>query len=106
MTTKLHTIIDELNNSFRKLYGNKLSHIVLYGSKARGDDKEGSDIDVLVVLKGRISPCEEIIRTLDIVAEISLKHTVVISCFFISEEQFESEQSPLLINIRREGILI
>jgi len=98
--------MDELNNSFRKLYGNKLSHIVLYGSKARGDDKEGSDIDVLVVLKGRISPCEEIIRTLDIVAEISLKHTVVISCFFISEEQFESEQSPLLINIRREGILI
>jgi len=106
MTTKLHNIMDELNNSFRKLYGNKLSHIVLYGSKARGDDKEGSDIDVLVVLKGRISPCEEIIRTLDIVAEISLKHTVVISCFFISEEQFESEQSPLLINIRREGILI
>ena len=106
MTTKLNNIIDELNNSFRKLYGNKLSHIILYGSKARGDDEEGSDIDILVVLKGRISPCEEIIRTLDIVAEISLKHTVVISCVFVSEEQFESEQSPLLINIRREGILI
>ena len=106
MTTKLHNILDELYRFFKELYGDRLIHIVLYGSKARGDDEEESDIDILVVLKGKVSPCEEITRTLDIVAEISLEHTMVISCVFISEEQYESEQSPLLLNVRREGILI
>ena len=106
MTTKLHNILDELYRFFKELYGVRLTHIVLYGSKARGDDEEESDIDILVVLKGKVFPCEEITRTLDIVAEISLKHTMVISCVFISEEQYESEQSPLLLNVRREGILI
>ena len=106
MNVKLRNIMDELHSSFKELYGERLNRLVLYGSQARGDKDEGSDIDVLVVLKGIVSPCKEIERTLNDVADISLKHTVVISCVFISEKQFENEQSPLLLNVRREGIPI
>lgn len=106
MNTKLQIILEELQCSFKTLYGERLSRIVLYGSQARGDVDEESDIDVLVVLKGSVSPCEEIKRTLDIVADISLDHDVVIACVFISEKQYENEKSPLLLNIKREGILI
>ena len=106
MTTKLHNILQKLHDSLRALYGERLTRIVLYGSQARGDAENESDIDVLVVLKGNVSPCEEVVRTLDFVTDISLKHTVVIACVFISEKQYESEQSPLLLNVRREGIPI
>jgi predicted nucleotidyltransferase len=77
---------------------------VLFGSQARGDAEPGSDIDVLVVLQGVVSPCEEIARTINDVADISLAYNEVVSCVFVSEEQFERERSPLLLNVRREGV--
>jgi hypothetical protein len=59
-----------------------------------------------VVLKGPVSPCEEIARTIDEVADLSLEYTEVIACIFVSEEQFERERSPLLLNVRREGVAV
>ncbi len=73
---------------------------------ARGDATIESDIDVMVILKGSVKPGDEIARTGGISAEISLKYDVVISCIFISAERYATEQSPLLINIHREGIEI
>jgi hypothetical protein len=35
---------------------------------------------------------------------MSLENTVVISCTFISADRFEREESPLMINVRREGV--
>jgi hypothetical protein len=63
-----------------------------------------SDIDVLVVLKGNVNPGEEIKRTSLMVAELSLEYNQVISRLFMDESRFNSYNSPLLQNIRREGI--
>jgi uncharacterized protein len=57
-----------------------------------------------VVLKGQVSPCEEIARIIEHVADVSLHYNEVVSCVFVSEEQFERERSPLLRNVRREGV--
>jgi predicted nucleotidyltransferase len=80
--------------------------MVLYGSQARGDARPDSDIDILVVLKGQVNPGEEIKRTSHIRADLSLQNDEVISCQFMNEEKFTNYQSPLLRNIRKEGILI
>jgi uncharacterized protein len=39
-----------LKAELTKLYGPRLKQILLYGSRARGDQRENSDYDVLVVL--------------------------------------------------------
>jgi predicted nucleotidyltransferase len=106
MTPKIQTILTELRCRFEVLYGERLVRMVLFGSQARGDAEPGSDIDVLVVLKGPVSPCEEIARTINDVADISLEYTEVIACIFVLEEQFERERSPLLLNVRREGVAV
>jgi uncharacterized protein len=104
MSGKLATILAELRGRFEALYGTRLIQMILFGSQVRGDAERGSDIDVLVVLRDEVSPCDEIARTVEDVADVSLHHDGVVSCVFISEERFDRERSPLLLNIRREGV--
>ncbi|MBI3328311.1 MAG: nucleotidyltransferase domain-containing protein [Nitrospinae bacterium] len=104
MDEKLKPILTELRRRFESLYGERLVQMVLFGSQARGDAEAGSDIDVLIILRGSVDPGEEITRTGELTASLSLQHDVVISRIFISSEQFTSGQSPLLLNVRREGL--
>jgi predicted nucleotidyltransferase len=106
MTAKVRTIALELRRRFEALYGPRLKHLVLYGSQARGDAEPGSDVDVLVVLRGPVEPCAEIARTIEDVGDLSLQLNVVVACVFVSEEEFEHERSPLLLNVRSEGIAV
>ena len=59
---------------------------------------------MLVVLKGEVNPHQEIDRTNPLTAALSLKYDTLISTLFVAEERFQFEQSPLLMNIRREGM--
>ncbi len=86
------------------MYGRRLKSIILYGSWARGDATEDSDIDVVIVLEGKIGIGKEIDRMIDIITEINLKHNVLISVYPVSERGYSKVNSPLLINVRREGM--
>lgn len=102
---KLKRILDELKQEFLNIYGTRLESLILYGSYARGDAGLGSDIDVLVVLAGSVDAGDEIRRTGEMVAGLSLKYDVTISRFFVSAKQFDENWS-LLRNVRREGIVL
>lgn len=106
MDKTLHTILSELRREFETLYGDRLVKMILYGSQARGDAVEGSDIDVLVVLKEYERTWKEIERTSDIIYDFSLEHDIVIAPVFMDEERFTTRYGPLLRNVRREGIPI
>jgi predicted nucleotidyltransferase len=106
MTDKVRAILTELRRQLYALYGEQLQQVILYGSQARGDAEVGSDIDVLVVLQGPVSPGEEIERTSDIVTELSLRYDEVISCVFMDVAHYTHRHGPLLRNIRREGVAV
>jgi len=106
MDERLKAILALLRRQFETLYGERLVRLVLFGSQARGDAELDSDIDILVVLRGPVNPGDEITYTGDFTASLSLQYDVVISCVFVSDERFRDEQSPLLLNVRKEGVLI
>lgn len=106
MNDKLTAIRKELRSYLSGLYASRLDHIILYGSQAREDAEPGSDIDVLVILKGALNPYEESARTSAVIADMSLRYGEVISCLFVSAERFYTEQSPLLLNVRKEGVAL
>lgn len=104
MNSKVGAILAELRRRVEALYGPRLYRMVLFGSQAREAAAPGSDIDVLVVMEGPVNPTEEIARTVKEVTDLSLQHNEVLSCVFISKEEFEYERSPLLLNGQREGV--
>ena len=59
---------------------------------------------MLIVLEGKVIPGKEIDRMIDIITEINLKHGVLISIYPVPEEAYSTINSPLLINVRREGV--
>jgi len=106
MNAELTKVLAGLRKGLEAIYGDRLVRLMLFGSQARGDAEDGSDIDVLVVLKGAVRPGEEIERTGDFIAALCLEHGVVITCVYMDEDHFLNRQGPLLRNIRREGMAI
>lgn len=98
----LTTLVDQLQD----LYQDRVSQIILFGSQARGEATIDSDIDILIVLNDEIHPSNELQYTSSLIAQICLDYGVLISRIFMSVSRFESEQSPLLKNIRREGVIL
>jgi predicted nucleotidyltransferase len=45
-------LISEFRKGLEAIYGDRLRGMLLYGSYARGEEEDGSDVDVLVVLDG------------------------------------------------------
>lgn len=101
---EIKQILKEFRESLEKLYGKRLKNIILYGSYARGKATQGSDIDLAIVLEGDVAAGKEIDRIIDIVTEINLSYGVLLSVYPISEKNYATINSPLLLNMRREGI--
>jgi predicted nucleotidyltransferase len=104
MSGQVAAILADLRRRLENRYGARLVGLVLYGSRARGDADAASDIDVLVVLKGPVSPGEEIGRTVEDVSDVSLRYDETVVCVFVSEEEYQGRKSPLMLNVRREGV--
>ena len=101
---KIKDVIREFKKEIEKLYEKKLRNIILYGSWARAEANEGSDIDLLIILEGEVIPGKEIDRMIEIITEVNLKFGVLITVYPISERDYSTVNSPFLINVRREGI--
>jgi predicted nucleotidyltransferase len=106
VSSTLSQILTELRHELVRIMGDQLETVFLFGSQARGEARVDSDIDVLVVVRGDFDYGDLIERTSAVVSALSLQHDAVISRAFISKERFEQEQSPFLLNVRREGVIV
>jgi len=97
-------ILKEFREKAEKLYGKRLKNIILYGSWARGQATEDSDIDLAVILEGEVDPCREIDAMIDLITDINLDFETLLSVFPLAVTDFKQLNSPLLLNLQREGI--
>lgn len=104
--TSIQALLKAFTHIVQKLYGERLERVVLFGSYARGTAHEGSDIDVAVVLRGAVQPMEEIDVIINATYEINLEYSVLLAVYPVQAERYFHERSPLLINIRKEGLVL
>jgi len=100
--------IELLADRLRKHFGDSLFQVLLFGSKARGDDGPYSDVDVLVVLKKR-DEGQERAAVSDIVYDVLETCGVFIQTVVLSRAQFEHPTGQLrwlTSFVQEEGVVL
>lgn len=103
----LDTILKETHNGLKKIFGDNLDNIIIYGSYARGDYDDESDIDVLALVNLEKSELSKYRRTVSEFAnDIDLKYDVLLSVKLQDKFTFEKYSSalPYYMNVLREGV--
>ena len=110
MTNKLKNLsknelkaITEYEKLLLENFPRRLRKIVLFGSKARGDSKGSSDIDLLVVLSKNGKNIKR--KAICLIHEPIAKYLVDLSPIVV-EEKFLQRWSPLLEHIMKDGITL
>jgi predicted nucleotidyltransferase len=98
------SVLAELKAGLQEVYGDRLRGIYLFGSYARGEADQESDLDILVVLDRFERYAHEVDRTGELAAKLSLKFDVTVSLVFFRERDWLEGDTPFLLNVRDEAV--
>ncbi len=103
----LKTVLDSVCSGAKSVFGDKLCAVKLYGSYARGDFDEESDIDVMIIAdispENRSAARENIFR---LVYDINLNYNVLVSVMIQDKSTYDRYKGsyPFYINVEKEGV--
>ena len=82
-----------------------MKRVTLYGSVARGEDRRGSDVDLLVEVRRRTAALEA--RVYSAVTEVSIEDGELLVPIVVSQTEARRKLSrSFLENVRREGVVL
>jgi len=94
----------ELKLGLNGIHGSRLKGLYLYGSYARREEEEESDVDILIVLDQFDIYAREVDRTGELGSDLSLKNGITVSQVFIRESDWLNGDTPFLSNVREEAL--
>ena len=107
----INEVINEFTIKVKKLLGNRVKKIILYGSYARGDFNKNSDIDIMILTD--LSD-EEIIEFRDKISDIAFdieydnEFDVMLSPLVKNIDKFNYwlQAMPFYMNVQKEGVVL
>jgi predicted nucleotidyltransferase len=102
----LDELLVEIKLGLNAMYGERLKRLFLYGSYARGEEEDESDLDLLVILDQFISYAREVDRTGELASDLSIKYGITVSLVFVREGEWLGGDTPFLSNVRDEAISV
>ena len=104
---KINEVTEELLRNTQRVLGDRLRKIIIYGSYARGDYKEYSDLDIMILADYDETEEKTIENQLSVIAnDASLDHDITVCMLLNNENLFMSRLpiSPFYRNVLSEGI--
>ena len=102
-----NTMKEDLPQGVVDLFSDSILAIILYGSVARNDNTDESDIDIVIIIKNEMDDAtkEQFIHWS---AELDLRYDRVFSIIDIQEENMEKWRNvlPFYQNIQKERIIL
>lgn len=108
-TEKRRKILSRFVDEVKKIYDKNLKKVILYGSYARGDFRDYSDIDVLVLLDFDEETLQKQKKELpNMTYDFNTENNIEISALAESYSQYVSLKNihPLYQNIEIDGVIL
>ena len=105
----LDSLLKETVRGLRAFFGDKLYSVILYGSYARGDYDEESDIDVMALVNMNKEELAAYRRKVcDFSSDLDLKYDVLLSIKLQDKETYEQWVTvlPFFRNIKKDGVVL
>ena len=106
---QLEKINQQMVACYKDVFGEDLQRVLLFGSYARGDYDQESDIDYTAIVDGERRILQQKMNQVwDSSAELGIENDVVISPTVIPADEYEKYRTilPYYQNIDREGISV
>lgn len=99
-------IVQKIKNTLYQFNPNL--HSIIYGSEARGDARDDSDIDILILIDKTKIPVEEEKEIIGRLSDLSLETGIIISSIILPKSQWENRpfKNPFYLNVMNEGIVL
>lgn len=102
----LQEALTEAKERLRSIYGDRLVRVILYGSRARGDARPDSDVDVLVVLRGPIDAYQEIKRLVRLETDLYDQFDLHVAFQPYDEVTFQDRRRLFIQNVQADGVAL
>ena len=102
-------LLEQYIAEVKKIYGEHLCRIILYGSYARGDFRMDSDVDIMILLDLSDLELKKYSQKLSYMTyDFNMEHDVDIKPIAKSEEHFQKwvVNYPFYANIQKEGVVL
>lgn len=98
---------EELVQGLTDIFRNNISMIILYGSVARGNAAEESDVDIAIVVRSQMDDATKR-RFLNWAADMDIRYERVFSIVDIQESNMKKWEDvlPFYQNVKKEGIVL
>ena len=99
--------IKDFSKQIKRLLKDKVVEVKLFGSKVKGTDEQGSDIDVLILVKDLTWGQKD--KIFEITADVNLKYDVLISPIVIDNDKYNNllnQKTEFFRETNKEGITI